>query len=92
MLKVTDAAAQHLNTLLFEAPPTAAIRFVLNDNQLQPQIDNAREGDVAYKCGDRPVLFVGPQMAEMLGERTLDTQKSEQGPRLVLTEPRPEAT
>jgi len=90
MLNVTDAAAEQLDIMLAEAPEGAAIRFAANGNQLEPRLDNPREGDTTYKHGERVVLLVEPPMAEALKNGVLDVQTGEEGKQLTLSVEPPE--
>jgi len=68
----------------------AAIRFAANGNQLEPRLDNPREGDTTYKHGERVVLLVEPPMAEALKNGVLDVQTGEEGKQLTLSVEPPE--
>ncbi len=90
MLTVTKPAAAQLDAMLSKAPDGAAIRLVSNGQALEPRVDQPREGDAAYKHGEKVVLLVEPAMAEALTDRVLDAQVTEQGAQLALKQVPPD--
>lgn len=86
MFTITNAAGEHLSTLLEDANASqeVAIRFVIEDSTLTPKMDNARPGDTTFEHEDRTVLVLDPEVSDSLGEATLDVQPTDDGPTLVL--------
>lgn len=90
MLTVTEPAAAQLDAMLTKAPEGSAIRFVANGQMLEPRVDQPRDGDRAYRHGEKIVLLVEPAMAEALSDRVLDAQVTEQGAQLSLKQMPPD--
>ena len=86
MLTVTEPAGAHLEKLLdeAEAPEGAAARFVASEEGLTLQLDNPKPEDETHDHGGRTVLLLDQQVAELLSDKTLDLQQTEQGPSLAL--------
>ena len=84
MLTLTESAGAHLAGVLAEAPENAAVRLTVQQQSLAPTLDQPREQDVTFEHEGRTVLVLEPKLADLLSDRTLDTQDSEEGSRLVL--------
>ncbi|MFA9476826.1 hypothetical protein ACERK3_00835 [Phycisphaerales bacterium AB-hyl4] len=86
MLIMTHTAAEHLRQLLLEAdaPEGAAARFVAGPEGLSLHLDKQRSGDEAYEHDGRTVLLVDEQISELLNDRTLDLEETDDGPALTL--------
>jgi Fe-S cluster assembly iron-binding protein IscA len=86
MLTVTDPAGAHLAKLLddAEAPEGAAARFVAGEDGLALQVDEPRDDDQSHDHQGRTVLLVGPDVAELLQDKTLDVRETEEGTALEL--------
>ncbi|HEX7009559.1 MAG TPA: hypothetical protein VF184_06225 [Phycisphaeraceae bacterium] len=86
MLTLTETARAHLARLLNEAgaPEDAAARFVAGPQGLTLYLDNLRPGDETFEYEGRTVLVLDEQVADILSERTLDVEETEEGPTLTL--------
>lgn len=86
MLTMTHPAAEHLKQLLQEvdAPQDAAARFVASSDGLSLQLDHPRDGDESYNHDGRTVLLIDEQIADLLSDRTLDLEETDEGPALTL--------
>ncbi|MEX0885418.1 MAG: hypothetical protein WD009_03165 [Phycisphaeraceae bacterium] len=86
MLTITETAGEHLSQLLedAEAPEGAAARFVASDEGLSLHVDEPRPGDETLEHEGRTVLLLDAQIAELLADRTLDIEQTEEGPALTL--------
>ncbi|MEX0744829.1 MAG: hypothetical protein WD118_04435 [Phycisphaeraceae bacterium] len=86
MLIMTHSAAEHLRQLLLEAdaPEGAAARFVAGPEGLSLHLDKHRTGDETYEHDGRTVLLVDGQIADLLADRTLDVEQTDDGPTLTL--------
>ena len=62
MLTITEAAGEHLTTLLenAKAPEETAIRFALEGDKLMPKLDTAQPGDETFVHAGRMVLVLAP--------------------------------
>jgi Fe-S cluster assembly iron-binding protein IscA len=81
MLNVTETAAGQLADLLDQnnAPQDAAVRLVRNASGVSMQIDNPRTDDVTFEYDAKTVLVLDQEMSELLSDRTLDIEETEQG-------------
>ena len=86
MLTVTEAASAHLAGMLenADAPDGHAIRVVPSQGSIALQLDTPNSEDQAVEHGGRTVLVLDNQVQQMLGERTLDMDQTENGPALAL--------
>ena len=86
MLTVTESAEQHLNDILKQndAPDDAALRFVVEGQSLGLTRGKESPGDQKFEHDGKTVLLLDEQVAGLLDERTLDTEKTEEGARLAL--------
>ena len=84
MLTVTESAAEHLAQLLLEAPENVVLRLVNQPNGLGMQLGDVRPDDATFDHEDQTVLALDPLLIEVLSEKTLDVQSTEQGPQLSL--------
>ncbi|MEX0653322.1 MAG: hypothetical protein WD534_01340 [Phycisphaeraceae bacterium] len=86
MLIMTQSAAEHLEQLLAEAdaPEGAAARFVAGPEGLSLHLDQQRPGDETYEHDGRTILLIDEQIADLLAERTLDLETTDDGPALTL--------
>ena len=82
MFVLTDAAREHLRSLLdqAEAPQGADARVVHEEEGLTLSIDQPREDDERFEYEGRTVLLLDPQVAEALDGQTLDVEQGEDGP------------
>lgn len=87
MLTMTDAAGEHLTTLLSDskAPEGSAVRLVVAESGLGMRADAVRDGDVTFDHGGQTVLVAAPEVAEALDGRTLDTVDTDKGTGLTLS-------
>lgn len=86
MLHMTNAAGAHLESMLTDerAPEGVAIRLALNEATIEFELDRERPGDVVLTHGNRAVLLLNPQMAELVDENTLAVEDNEDGSKLAL--------
>lgn len=86
MLSVTEPASSHLEKLLdkAQAPDGAAARFVASEEGLTLQLDHPKPEDETHEHEGRTILLLDQQVAELLSDKTLDLQDTEQGPSLAL--------
>lgn len=86
MLTITEAATQHLATLLerAETPADLALRVIHDGHTLGLRPDNPRPGDTTFAHQSRTVLILDEEMSALLAERTLDVQQTAEGPQLAI--------
>ena len=86
MLTITEPAANHLGKLLneAEAPEGSAVRFTVGQEGLSLQLDSPREDDQSIEHGGKTLLVMDPQVSELLSDKTLAFEQTEQGPTLVI--------
>lgn len=86
VLTVTDDAARHLATLLerAEASQEVAVRIVATRGGLRMRLDEEGAEDETVEFEGRKVLVMGPQTAEALEDRILDTRPTATGSTLTL--------
>lgn len=86
MLTVTEAATAHLADMLekSDAPEGHAIRVVPAQGSVALRLDEPQPEDQSVEHGGKTVLVLDTQVQEMLGERTLDVDQTENGPALAL--------
>jgi Fe-S cluster assembly iron-binding protein IscA len=88
MVTVTDQAAEVLRATLDEArtEPGQALRLLLRPGGgFGLGIDQEREGDQVVTADGEKILLMTPDIAEAVGEAMLDTQNTEEGPKLVIS-------
>ncbi len=86
MLTVTEAASAHLAQMLAdaEAPNDVAIRIVVREGGLVLALDSANTEDATFDHEERTVLVLDTEVSELLQEKTLDVQDTEEGPQLAI--------
>jgi Fe-S cluster assembly iron-binding protein IscA len=86
MFTLSEAAGQHLTEILDEvdAPPNAAIRFVINEENLELALDQQQSEDEAVEHEGATVLVLDPEVAELLDGRTLEVVHDDDGARLCV--------
>lgn len=86
MLTITDPACDHLSKLLAEAkaPDEAAIRMVTGERGLELRVDSPKPGDTTIDREGKPLVVLDEQLAERLGDRTLDIRQTPAGVGLAL--------
>lgn len=86
MLTVTEPAADHLAKLLdeAEAPEGTAARFVASQEGLSLQVDSPRPEDQTIEHQGKTLLVLDAQVAELLGDKTLALEETEEGPALTI--------
>lgn len=89
MVTVTEHAAQLLKELQegHEESADKVLRLVNRDDGFQFAFDERQEEDQIVQSGDTDVLLVGADVAELLGEATIDCQDTPAGPRFTLATP-----
>jgi len=87
MLTVTPAASEHLANLIDESkgPEGLAVRLVVQEQGLALTPSEPKPDDTTFEHDGRTVLVVDPRAAEMLSERTIDIQQTEQGTGLAVS-------
>jgi Fe-S cluster assembly iron-binding protein IscA len=88
MVTVTDQAAQELCNILSDkaTKPNQALRLVVSSGGgFGLGLDEEREGDRVLRAGEQTVLLVAPAVMETVGEATIATQETEEGPKLVIS-------
>lgn len=85
MLNLTDSASAHISEMLAEAPDEMAVRIVPQEQGLALQLDNPREEDEKFTHDGQTILVIDKQMADLLQDKQLDVQSTEEGPQLTLT-------
>jgi hypothetical protein len=86
MVTVTDAAGAHLASLLErdKVPDDTAVRLLLDESYLVPQMDHARSGDTAFSYEGKIILLMDELTVQSIQDKTLDVQNSDDGPMIVL--------
>jgi len=84
MLTMTEAAGTCLVQLLADRPDDAVVRLVPSEQGLALQVSEVQPGDVTLAHDDQTVLAIDPQVGELLAEKTLDAENTEQGTQLLL--------
>ena len=86
MVTVTEHAAQLLKEMQdgHEESADKVLRLVNRDDGFQFAFDERQEEDQIVQSGDTDVLLVGADVAELLGEATIDCQDTPAGPRFTL--------
>jgi Fe-S cluster assembly iron-binding protein IscA len=81
MLTVTDSAAQEIAAMLeqYDSPDGAAVRLIRDEQGIGMTIDEPAPSDVTIDHADKPLVVMDAEVSELLAERTLHVQKSEQG-------------
>jgi len=87
MVTVTERAAQLLGEIQKEHEESGSkvVRLVNRDGKFEFAFDERREDDQVVQSGDADVLLVGTDVAELLGDATIDCQDSPAGPRFTLS-------
>jgi len=87
MLTITEAAGGYLSKVLDDAnaAPDTAVRLVVESNGLTAALDSERPGDASIDHDGRKVLLLDSQASQVLSERTLDVQATDDGPRLGIS-------
>ena len=87
MLSVTESASAHLAQMLtdVEAPDDVAIRFVLEGRGLTMGLDKERPEDATIDHMGKTVLLLDNNISELLADKTLDVEESDEGPQLALS-------
>jgi Fe-S cluster assembly iron-binding protein IscA len=85
MVTVTERAAQLLKEIQEEHEESASkvLRLVNRGDGFELTFDERREGDQILQSGDTDVLLVATDVAEFLGDATIDGQDTPSGPRLT---------
>lgn len=86
MLEITSAAGDYLEAMLKEenAPAGVILRLALDNSDLEFQLDRQRPGDMVLTHGNRPVLLLDEQLAELVEENMLAVEDHEDGDKLAL--------
>ncbi len=83
---MTEAAGAHMARVLAgtEAAEYAALWFVRAKHGFASRVDSARPSDATFKHEARTVLLFDEQVSELLADRTLDLEDTDEWPRLTL--------
>jgi Fe-S cluster assembly iron-binding protein IscA len=87
MLTVTEGAKQHLKMVLLAGTddPDLGIRLTVNaSGEYGVALDREAPGDHVVEHEGSKVLLMGHELAEQLGELTLDTHDTPEGAKLRL--------
>jgi Fe-S cluster assembly iron-binding protein IscA len=86
MVVVTESAAQLLKEIQEgqEESTTKVLRLVSQGDTFELSFDERREDDQIVQSGDTDVLLVAPDVAELLGEATIERHDTPAGPRLAI--------
>ena len=87
MLQVSDNAKSLLKDLLQERPePTHVFRLSKEGESFGLRFDAPAQDDIMFQHEEKDVLAVAADVAEGLGDVTIDREDSPEGPRLVLVQ------
>ena len=86
MVTVTERATQLLKEIQegHEESATKVLRLMNRGDSYELAFDERREGDEIVQSGDTDVLLVASDVAEVLGDATIDCQDTPAGPRFTL--------
>jgi Fe-S cluster assembly iron-binding protein IscA len=86
VLAVTEAAKTHLAQMLADvgAPEDVVIRIIVREGGLVLALDNMGVQDAAFAHEERTVLVLDAQVSQLLDEKTLDIEDTEEGPQLAI--------
>ena len=86
MVTVTERAAQLLKDIQegHEESANKVLRLVSRGDSYELTFDERREDDQIVQSGETDVLLVGTDVAELLGDATVDCQDTPAGPRFTL--------
>jgi Fe-S cluster assembly iron-binding protein IscA len=89
MVTVTEHATQLLREIQagHEDSATKVLRLVNRGDCFEFAFDQRRDGDQIVQSGNADVLLVGTDVAELLGDATIDCQDTADGPRFTLSAP-----
>ena len=87
MLEITDRATSLLREIQadLEEAKEKTLRLVRQGDQFELNFDTANEDDQVFQSEGTDVLLVGPDVAELLADATIDAQDTPEGPRLSLS-------
>ncbi|UCD28480.1 MAG: hypothetical protein JSV03_15575 [Planctomycetota bacterium] len=87
MLTVTEPASAHLANMLVEAeaPEDVAVRFILQGKGLAMGLDREQPEDDSFDHQGKTVLLMDKQISELLTDKTLDVEDTEEGQQLSLS-------
>jgi Fe-S cluster assembly iron-binding protein IscA len=90
MVTVTERAAELLKEIQegHEESASKVLRLVNRGDRFEFAFDERREGDQVVQSADTDVLLVANDVAELLGDATIDSQDTPAGPRFTLSSER----
>ena len=90
MLTISYTAGDRLVLMLAESNATddAAIRFVVEGDRLDLEIDTPRPGDTTFDHEEKVVLAIDEQVSRVLATMRLDVEVTGDKPKLKLMEQR----
>jgi len=84
MLQITRPACEHLRQMLTHAPEGVAVRLYLQYNDLAIAVDEVYDDDLSCVYEGQTVLVMDSEMSQLLSQRRLDVELTEQGPQLAV--------
>lgn len=87
MLTITETAGAHLAQLLVEAnqPEEVAVRVErATTGALTLRFDQVQPDDLTVEHDEKTVLVFDTEIAETLGDKTIDAKDAEEGTKLVI--------
>lgn len=88
MVTVTDRAAEVLRATLDQTrtEPGQALRLLLRPGGgFGLGVDREREDDRVVTADGEKILLLMPDIAEAVGQATIDAEETEEGPKLVIS-------
>jgi len=87
MVTVTERAVQLLKEIQegHEESAGKVLRLASRGDSFEFAFDERREGDQIVQSGDTDVLLVGTDVAELLGDASIDCRDTPAGPRFTLS-------
>ena len=84
-LLISPAAGDYLTQVIDRESACDTVRLVFGLAGLEPQPSAVLPGDTIYEHNGRTVLVLDQTMNQMLADKTLDVEDTQQGPKLRLS-------
>lgn len=84
MLQITRPACEHLRQMLSYAPDGVAVRLYRQYDDLAIAVDEVYDDDLSCEYEGRTVLVMDSEMSQLLAQRRLYLELTEQGPQLAV--------